>query len=700
VALPLWAEEGMWLPHLLKSLNESRMKSLGMRISAEDIYSVNKSSLKDAVVSFGGFCTGEIISSDGLLLTNHHCGLGQLQRHASVENDYITNGYWAMQRDEELPNPGLSVTIIKRIEDVTTAILQGTEGLKPQEVEAKIRLNSKELEKKAVEGSHYKAFIRSFAYGNEYYLFVTEVFEDVRLVGAPPKGIGNFGGDTDNWIWPRHNADFMLFRIYAGKDNMPAAYSKDNVPYKPVHHLPVSLKGVKEGDFSMVMGFPGRTQEYLTSHALRLTIEQTNPHNIAIRTARLQVMEQAMKKSDKVRIQYVSKYAGVSNAWKKWQGESRGLRRADAVLRKEQQEAVFANWVAADANRVKTYGKILPTLSKAYDSLRSVNIAANMYREALSAPEIVRVAQQFASLLNMQKPDKEKAAMNVANWAAEYFKNYDQRLDQTLWEVSIAYYRSHVPASFWFPELSSIDQKFKGSVQAHAEKIFLKSAMTTPQGVDRLLSLWKSNKTDLIQKDPVMVWYTQMTNAYQTHVVPTLTWSQTEIETQQAIYIRALREMQPEKAFYPDANSTLRVTYGKVEGYFPRDGVRNLPYTTSEGIVDKAATGEEDYEMPGRLGELIKRKEFGKYADASGQLPVCFIASNHTTGGNSGSPVLNADGHLVGTNFDRNWEGTMSDLYYDPSQSRNIAVDIRYTLFIVDKYAGAGYLLKEMTLIE
>jgi hypothetical protein len=699
--LPLRAEEGMWLPQLIKLLNEKDMQAKGMKISAEDIYSLNRSSLKDAVISFGGFCTGEFISSEGLLLTNHHCGLDALQSHASVEKDYVTNGYWAMNKQEELPNPGLFITVIKRIEEVTAAVNSGTEQLNSAEAEKKRSSNISELEKKAVEGSHFKAFIRSFAYGNEYYLFVTETFNDVRLVGAPPKSIGNFGGDTDNWMWPRHNADFMVFRVYAGKDNMPAAYSADNVPYRPAHHLPISLKGIKETDFTMVMGFPGRTQEYLSSYALRLIVDQTNPNNIEIRTRRLKVLDEMMRKSDKTRIQYVAKYASVSNAWKKWQGESRGLVRSSAIAKKESLEKAFGQWASENSERQKKYGHILSGLKLVYDSLSKVNLAAQLYREALSAPEVLGPTSLFYAEINSPKPDTALVAEQLSMYEAnQYFKDLDLDTDRKVMEVGINFYRSVVGSEFHPKTMALVDKKFNGNIAAFCTDMYSKSGFTTEKGLREYLQLLKSNKTEKIKKDPLYQWYAAMATINAEKINPTIRFANIQITRLTADYIRGLREMQSDKTFYPDANSTLRVSYGKVEGYAPRDGVQYFHYTTTDGILDKNMTGAEDYVIPGRLKELIVAKDFGKYSRPDGTLPVCFIASNHTTGGNSGSPVISAEGHLIGTNFDRNWEGTMSDLNYDVSQVRNIAVDVRYTLFIIDRFAGAGYLLKEMTLIE
>lgn len=694
-------EEGMWLPQLIKVLNEKDMQARGMRISAEDIYSLNKSSLKDAVVSFGGFCTGEFISSEGLLLTNHHCGLDALQSHASVEKDYVTQGYWAMNKTEELKNPGLFVTIIKRIEDVTAAVNNGTEGLSAADADKKRQSNISDLEKKSIEGSHYKAFIRSFAYGNEYYLFVTETFTDVRLVGSPPKSIGNFGGDTDNWMWPRHNADFMVFRVYAGKDNMPAAYSAENVPYKPAHHLPISLKGVKETDFTMVMGFPGRTQEYLTSYALKLILEQTNPNNIEIRTRRLKVLDEMMRKSDKTRIQYVAKYASVSNAWKKWQGESRGLLRSAAVAKKEELERKFNQWVGESPERQKNYGHVLNGLRMAYDSLSKVNVAAQLYREALSVPEVLSPVALFYQAVNSPKPDIARVEQVLKSYEEnQFFKDLDLETDRKVMETGIAFYQAKVGSSFHPKAMTLITQKYKGNVEAICKAIYAKSNFTSEQGISMYLDLLKNNKTDKIKKDPMYLWYADMVSINTEKLIPTTRYAYAQIDQLTAAYIRGLREMQTTRVFYPDANSTLRVTYGKVEGYAPRDGVNYTPYTTTDGIMDKYMTGAEDYTIPQKLKELIDKKDFGRYSREDGSMPVCFIASNHTTGGNSGSPVLNADGHLIGTNFDRNWEGTMSDLNYDVTQVRNIAVDVRYTLFIIDRFAGAGYLLKELTLVE
>lgn len=698
-------DEGMWLPMLLKQLNESDMQKKGMKLTADDIYSVNQSSLKDAIVSFGGFCTGEMISPEGLLLTNHHCGYGQIQQHSSVENDYLTKGFWAMDKSQELPNPGLTATFIVRMEDVTKQILTGTANAKTEaEREAIIQKNIAKVRQETTAGSHYDAVIRPFFYGNEYYMYVTETFKDIRLVGAPPSAIGKFGGDTDNWMWPRHTGDFALFRIYAGPNNEPAEYSPNNKPYKPRHHLPISLSGVKANDFTMVFGFPGRTNEYLTSHAIEEIYNTSNPAKIKIRTTRLNVLDEDMKASDAVRIQYAAKYASIANAWKKWQGENRGLRKANTIQKKKELERQFTTWVNADAARKQQYGKLMAEFEKNYKALDGITISRDYIMEAANGVELIRYATGFAKL---QQLIDSKASHNEINAEADkleravagYFKNYNAPTDQKVFVALMGLYYNDLDKKLLPEAVKTAGEKSKGDFTKLASDIYSKTSLASEAGVKKLLADVKAGKTDALKKDTAFVLANAIDSHYRTQVLPTYNAVNDNLNLLYRSYMSGLRAMQQDKKFYPDANSTLRVAYGKVEPYKPVDGVSYDYFTTLEGVMEKAAMTEvEDYVIPEKLRELYRNKDYGQYG-VNGQMPVGFISSNHTTGGNSGSPVINANGQLIGINFDRNWEGTMSDIAYNPDQVRNIAVDARYMLFIVDKFAGAGHLVQEMTLV-
>ncbi|MBB6610379.1 S46 family peptidase [Pontibacter sp. Tf4] len=698
-------DEGMWLPMLLKQLNESEMQKKGMKLSAEDIYSVNQSSLKDAIVSFGGFCTGEMISPEGLLLTNHHCGYGQIQQHSSVENDYLTKGFWAMDKSQELPNPGLTATFIVRMEDVTKQILAGTDAAKTEaEREAIIQKNMATVGKAATAGTHYGAVIRPFFYGNEYYMYVTETFKDIRLVGAPPSSIGKFGGDTDNWMWPRHTGDFSLFRIYAGPNNEPAEYSPNNKPYKPKHHLPISLSGIKQNDFTMVFGFPGRTNEYLTSDAIEEIYNVSNPAKIKIRTTRLNVLDKDMKASDAVRIQYAAKHASIANAWKKWQGENRGLRKANTIEKKKELERQFANWINADAARKQQYGNLMAEFEKNYKALDGITISRDYIMEAANGVELIRYASGFAKLQQLIESKAPQAEINaeadkLERAAAGYFKDYNAPTDQKVFVALMGLYYNDLDKKLLPAAVRTAGEKNKGDFSKLASDIYSKTSLTSEAGVKKLLADVKAGKTNVLAKDPAFELANNINEHYRTQVLPTYTAVNDNLNLLYRTYMTGLRAMQQDKKFYPDANSTLRVAYGKVEPYEPLDGVTYNYYTTLEGIMEKAAMpGVEDYVIPEKLRELYEKKDYGPYG-MNGEMPVAFISSNHTTGGNSGSPVINANGQLIGTNFDRNWEGTMSDIAYNPDQVRNISVDARYMLFIVDKFAGAGHLVKEMTLV-
>ncbi len=669
------ADEGMWLPNLIGSRVKD-MKSKGFRLSASDIYDVNRACMKDAVVKFGNGCTGELISSEGLLLTNHHCGYGEIQSHSSLENDYLTDGFWAMSRAEELPNPGLTVTFLVSMTDVTPRI--------PADTAARRRVIG-EIVKEAVDGTRYQASVESFYYGNQYFLFVYDVFSDVRLVGAPPSSIGKFGGDTDNWMWPRHTGDFSLFRIYAAPDNSPAAYSKDNVPYRPKSHFKISTRGVGEGDFTFIYGLPARTSEYLVSDAVEYTVEKSNPAKIALREARLDEINRASAADAATRIKYAAKAASIANAWKKWQGESLGLKRLGTVARKRAEEAAFERWAAslpASDPRREAYMQVLTALHGLYAELEPYALARDYFNEAFGALELTGVASWAGS-----KP----AGID------EFYKDYDEGIDRRIAVKMLTKYISDMPARF-VPRTLEEGVAQAGSVAAFVDRLYLSSAFASKSRLNpsdtvrlRLLSDPGSDGAD-----PAVKLAYEFRKLYDSVVRPRYTILTDSIYGLYSVYMRGLMERQPERDFYPDANFTLRVAYGKVASYRPEDGVIHDYRTTVEGIMEKEDPAVYDYAVPARLKELYALRDYGRWADG-GALPVAFIATNHTSGGNSGSPVLNGRGELVGLNFDRTWLSTMSDVEFDPSMCRNISADIRYVCFVIEKVGGAGYLLDEMT---
>lgn len=695
------ADEGMWLPMLIEKYNFTDMQSKGFKLTAEDIYSINQPSIKDAIVIFGRGCTGEVISPEGLLITNHHCGYGVIQRHSSVEHDYLTDGFWAMSRQEELPNPGLTVRFLVRMDDVTEQILVGVDSkMKETEREKKIQDNITSLSKKIVEGTHYSARITPMFYGNQYFAFIYEEFLDVRLVGAPPSSIGKFGGDTDNWMWPRHTGDFALFRIYADKDNKPAEYSPDNVPYTPKRHLPISLKGVEPGDFTMVYGYPGSTQQYITSQAVNQVVNVSNPMNIALRDARLKIMETYMRQNDTVRIQYASKQAGVANAWKKWIGERNGLIRLDAVDKKQALEAQFAQWVNENPSRKNEFGDLLPRFNSLYSRREPLLVASDLGREAFMAVEIIRFASQFSRLLaNPEKDIDAQSAQRMVDATRSFYKDYYQPIDREVFAEMMSAYSQRLHDSLQPAALKDLYLLNSMSWENAASSLFSQSVFADSSKLIALLTNFDKVAAETLANDKVFELYKQHDNLYGKSVNRYVTSINQELNILYRSYVKGLMEMQPDKIFYPDANMTLRVTYGSVNGYFPSDAVEYTHQTTLDGIAEKAQMEVYDYVVPQRLLDLHAAKDYGRWA-VNGTVPVAFIASNHTSGGNSGSPVVNAQGHLIGVNFDRVWEGTMSDIMFDPDMCRNISLDIRYALFIIDKFAGAGHLLKEMTLIE
>lgn len=674
-----------------------------MKISADDIYSINKGSLKDAIVSLGGFCTAEVISDQGLLLTNHHCGFDAIQNHSSVERNLIQNGFWTTGFGEELTNPGLTATFIIRIEDVSAQILKNLKAeMTEKERAAAIEKNIAALRNSYKKEDTQDLLIRPFFEGNRYYLFVTETFRDVRLVGAPPSSIGNFGKDTDNWMWPRHTGDFSLFRIYANKDNKPAAYSPDNVPYKPKRSLKVSLAGVKEGDFTMVFGFPGRTMQYLPAVAVKQIMTVNDPARIAIRDEVLRIMDGYMRKDEKVRIQYAAKYASIQNAYKKWKGEVLGLESRNAIGKKQEYERTFTNRVMANAILKEKYGKLLPELNNNYGEFERYGLARDYYSEIMPRIEIMTVAgilQGMMAAIEKKPEDRDKLIDEAKERLKDLFKEYDVTVDKSLFTALMKKYAKEQRPEFVSNQLAIMLDMLGDSFNALADEVYQKSSLHSEEKCMQLLELPSEKLSSMLEEDPAMRIYRDMTKTYSERAAVGISEWQSKISKLQRTYMAAQMEVFKEKKFYPDANGTLRVAYGNVKGYKPKDAVKYNWYTYLDGVMEKFKPGDYEFDVPARLRELYEKKDYGRYG-VNGKMPVCLIAGNHTTGGNSGSPVMNANGELIGLNFDRVWEGTMSDLNYDPEICRNVMVDIRYVMFIIDKFAGAQNLVKEIKTVN
>lgn len=695
---PASADEGMWLPSLIGERIDD-MQEKGFRLGAEDIYSINQASLKDAVVLFGRGCTGEIISPEGLLLTNHHCGYAQIQKHSSVEHDYLRDGFWAMTRDEELPNEGLTVSFLERMDDVTGRILEGcTQSMTERQRDSVIKANSEALIKEATaDGKGLRATVEAMYYGNQYFLFLYREYNDIRLVGAPPSSIGKFGGDTDNWIWPRHTGDFSIFRIYADKENNPAPYSPDNVPYIPRKFFRISLDGVQEGDFTFIYGFPGSTREYIMSEGVRYISEISDPMKIALRTQRLGIQKKYMDMSQDIRIRYSSKNANVANAWKKWQGESGGIGRLGTVRAKQEYEKRFSEWAEGTE-----YENVVSSLDSLYGELEPYMYASEYYTESAGTVELCNFAWKIAGMAASACEDtsgKSRFPAELAKAARDFYQDYYLPVDkESFVSVMESFARDMDGKSE--PEYFRECMARYGSVENWADSLFLNSIFTDSTAV---LSL-EAADTAVVRKDPAFAFAAGFRKWHDSEILPTCRRLDGEIRLLYRKYMRGQMEFEPERDFYPDANLTLRVAYGKVSGYSPADGILYEPVSTLEGIMEKDNPEIYDYNIPQRLRDIHARKDYGRWAvtDANGNrtVPVCFLATNHTSGGNSGSPVINADGNLAGINFDRVWEGTMSDIVFDPDYCRNISLDIRYVLFIIDKVAGAGHLLDEMVLVE
>ena len=689
---------GMWIPSLLKGMNETEMKNLGMKITAKEIYSTNKSSIKDAVPQFNGGCTSEVISPKGLILTNHHCGFDAIQNHSSVEHDYLTDGFWAYKMEDELPNKDMVVSFVVRIEDVTTKILEGIASLATEiEKQKKIQENIGNLSRTLPKETWQENNIKTFYDGNQYLLFVTETYKDIRLVGAPPSSIGKFGSDTDNWVWPRHTGDFSLFRIYADKNNHTAEYSTENVPYKPKYYFPISIKGLKENDFTMVMGYPGRTQEYLPSFAVDQIANTLNPAKIEIRDATLKVQNEFMRKDNAIKIQYAAKNANIANSWKKWIGETKGLKKSNAIAIKQKFEKQFQEKVIKLGKQTE-YGNILSDFEKNYSEIKDYALARDMFNEiALRNTEILSIGYKLYQLEQIYNTKGEQSfndrRTNLINGLGDFYKEFNPAIDQKVFEQLIDVYRKKYPKKF-------ITSLLENAIAANlANEVFTKSQLASYDKIKDLLTGDAKTVLEKFNNDKGFQVIKAMADTYFTTVAPKYDELNLKNTATQRTYMKAILELFPKNRIFPDANSTLRVTYGKIKGYKPNDAVTYEPFTYLDGVMEKYIPGDYEFDVPQKLIDLYNTRDYGIYAE-KGKMPVAFIATNHTTGGNSGSPALDAKGNLIGLNFDRVWEGTMSDINYSPEICRNIMVDARYVLFIVDKFAGAKNLIAEMQLVS
>ncbi|KJF42803.1 peptidase S46 [Draconibacterium sediminis] len=698
------AKEGMWLPSLIHKLNIKTMQDMGCELSAEDIYSINQSSLKDAIVALDrGSCTAEVISKDGLLLTNHHCGFGEIQQHSSVEHDYLQDGFWARSKEEELPNPGKTVTFLISVEDVTAKVLADiTDEMSESERNNKIDQVVRQLEKEAKGDSHYEVYIRDFFKANQYFLFVTETFKDVRLVGAPPQALGKFGGDTDNWMWPRHTNDFSMFRVYCAPDGTPAEYSEDNVPYQPKHHLPISLKGVDEGDFAMVFGYPGSTNRYKTSWGIDYTMKVTNTARILVREKKLDIIADYMATSQKAKIQYASKHARSANYYKNAIGQNEALTKLGIIAQKQELENKFTNWVNANADRKAKYGEALPLIEGSYENVEAEKAMEFAAEALLRGPEIFMFAYRASQLADLlEKPEENKDKIEAFAGRLEesldaFYKDYDAATDEKIVAALMKIYAENVSSSYYPSFYSEIQNKYKGDYAKYTEKMFKKSIFDNQE---ELTAFLENPSLKTLQKDMVFQAAVDIFDMYRATSM-SLREGDEKLLKGRRLFVAGLMEMQPDKKFYPDANSTMRLTYGTVMPYDPRDGVTYKYYTTTDGYLEKEIPGDYEFDVPKRMKELLLDENFGQYADEDGKLRTCFITDNDITGGNSGSPVINGKGELIGIAFDGNWEAMSGDLDFEENLQRCINVDIRFVLWVVDIYAGAQNLIDEMTIIR
>ena len=699
------ADEGMWLPQLLKVMNEKDMTSNGLKLTAEDLYSVNNSSLKDAIVSLGGgSCTAEMISAEGLMLTNHHCAYGSIQEHSSLSKDYLKDGFWAMNRNDELNNEGLTASFLVSIEDVTERINNElNHDMSEKERRAKIQELSKLIESEKTEDNHYDVKVKSFFGGNDFYVLTYETFTDVRLVGAPPSSIGKFGGDTDNWMWPRHTGDFALYRIYCGIDGKPANYSVENVPYKPKHHLPIQLDGVENGDYTMIFGYPGSTDRYLTSFGIEQALDIKNPTIVSIRAEKLAIMKAGMDASKRTKIQYASKYARTSNYWKYFIGQSKGLKSMKVTDKKNAIENNFRSWLDNNDSAATKYGEALDLIESAYNRNKNITVNRIYLNEAIfQGAEILYWSfKMHRAISSLPEDEKERnvAIRKIKKEAIDFYKNYNTSIDQELLASMLEMYYYNVPKSQHSKIFKLIENQLFGFKKLdfdwYAKNVFRRSVFSTKE---KFFAFLERPSISIVNRDPAYKAIASIYDKYMQQILPTRSSVREDLNKGNRLFIAGLREMNPDKNYYPNANSTMRATYGNVGDYVPGEAMHYDYYTTLDGVIKKEDPRNEEFHVPEKLKELYEIGDYGKYADKDGNLRVNFISNNDITGGNSGSPVINAWGEIVGTAFDGNWEAMSGDIAFEKEIQRTISVDIRYTMFIIDKFAGASHLIDEMTI--
>jgi len=700
-------DEGMWLPIFVEKLNYGDMKNLGLKLTAEEIYSINNSSIKDAIVGLsnsttpsGFFCTGEIVSGEGLMFTNHHCGFDRIQQHSTIEHDYLKDGFWAMSKKEELPNEGLTATFFERMEEVTDSIVPFlSDTMSEADRGTKIREITSRLKEAASEDGRYHTVVKGFFGGSEYYLFVYSVYKDVRLVGAPPSAIGKFGGDTDNWMWPRHTGDFSIFRVYTAPDGSSAEYSEESIPLSPKHFLPISLNGVKKDDFSMIWGYPGGTDRYMTSYGIEFQIDYFNPLIIEILGAKLKVWKEFMNKDREVAIQYASKYSGLSNFWKYSIGQNKGLKRLDVYNQKKEIEEDFTSWAMKDSDREEKYGDVLSGMEESYKQVGEVfkSLAYGFFAGSGGA-EIFELATDFRSIYGMLEEKTDQATVKeslggMQGSIEEHFKNYSAKADRKLFATMMKLYHDRLPVEMQPQELTDLIAKYDGDFNAMADYVFENSMFDDEE---ELMAFVKKPKFKTLDKDPAY----KLAVALQNNSMQSMgayRGAQSSLGKNERLFIQGLREMNPDKVFYPDANSTMRLSYGTVQDYVAADAVEYDYITHLYGVMEKEDPANNEFIVPDKLKELYGEKDYGVYGK-DGKMIVCFLTNHDITGGNSGSPVINGNGELVGIAFDGNWEAMSGDIAFEPEVQRTISVDIRYVLFIIDKYAGAQNLIDELTI--